>query len=330
LVNGTGTFQVTATRAATVTIRARDTATATITGTGSTSVVGAAVTHLTIMGPANTTTGAGNAVIVSARDQYENVVKSFSDTIHFTSTDPNAVLPADTVLTNGLKQFSVKYATPGTQSVTATNTGNAGLTATASTTVGLIATKFKVVTPATVTAGVPFTVTVTAVDNYGNTVPGYTGTVHFTSAAPAATLPANATFTNGTGTFSATLTKVGSAVITATDTVKSTITGPSGLITVSAGVAASLTVTGPSSVTAGAGIQVTVTAKDVYGNVATGDTDTIHLTSTDPSAVLYSDAALVKGAKTITIKLKTVGSQTVTATDIGTSLAGTSDAITVH
>jgi len=336
VVNGTGTVQVTAFNATTVTVRARDTTTSTITGTGSTSVAAAAVTQLSVAAPANTntntstSTGVANAVVVAAQDQYGNVVKSFSDTIHFTSTDPNAVLPADAVLTNGAKLFSVKYTMPGTQSITVTDTTNLGLTATTKRIVSLIATKFKIVTPATVTAGVPFVVSVTAVDNYGNTVPGYTGTVHFTSADPAATLPANATLTNGAGTFSATLTKVGAIVIKATDTVKSTITGPSGLITVSAGVAASLTVTGPSSVTAGAGIQVTVTAKDVYGNVATGDTDTIHLTSTDPIAVLYSDAALVKGTKTFTIKLKTVGSQTVTATDIGTSLAGTSNSISVH
>jgi hypothetical protein len=39
--------------------------------------------------------------------------------------------------------------------------------------------------PATVTAGVPFAITVTVQDAYGNTVTGYTGTVHFTLTGPA-------------------------------------------------------------------------------------------------------------------------------------------------
>jgi hypothetical protein len=45
--------------------------------------------------------------------------------------------------------------------------------------------------------GVADTATVCAVDTLGNTVPGYTGTVRFTSSDSRATLPANYTFTSG-------------------------------------------------------------------------------------------------------------------------------------
>src|SRR5207248_3213659 len=58
-----------------------------------------------------------------------------------------------------------------------------------------------------------------------NTATAYTGTVHFTSTDPQATLPTDATLTSGTGTFSATLKTAGSRTLTATDTVTGSITG---------------------------------------------------------------------------------------------------------
>ena len=64
-----------------------------------------------------------------------------------------------------------------------------------------------------------FTVTVTAQDPTTTSATGYAGTVHFTSSDGQATLPANTTLTNGTGTFSATLKTAGTQSITATDTV---------------------------------------------------------------------------------------------------------------
>src|SRR5262249_19534559 len=56
--------------------------------------------------------------------------------------------------------------------------------------------------------GTPFSITVTALDQYNNPVSGYRGTVHFTSSDPNAALPDDYTFTdedNGTHTFTVTL-----------------------------------------------------------------------------------------------------------------------------
>src|SRR5205085_2298669 len=84
--------------------------------------------------------------------------------------------------------------------------------------------------------GTAFNFTVTALDQFNATAPGYAGTVHFTSTDPGSpALPANSTLTNGTATFSATLKTVGSRTITATDTVTASITGTSGAITVNPG-----------------------------------------------------------------------------------------------
>ena len=70
-----------------------------------------------------------------------------------------------------------------------------------------------------VTAGAAGSVTVTAMDAYGNVVTGYTGTVAITSSDGQAVLPPNAVLTNGVGSFSVTLETAGSQSITATDTV---------------------------------------------------------------------------------------------------------------
>jgi hypothetical protein len=43
----------------------------------------------------NVTAGAANSLTVTIRDTQNNVVPSYSGTVHFTSTDPQAVLPAD-------------------------------------------------------------------------------------------------------------------------------------------------------------------------------------------------------------------------------------------
>src|SRR5205823_6741638 len=71
------------------------------------------------------------------------------------------------------------------------------------------ATHFAVAAPASATNGTPFDFTVTALDQFDTTVRSYAGTVHFTSSDAAASLPANATLTNGAGTFSATLRTAG-------------------------------------------------------------------------------------------------------------------------
>ncbi len=84
----------------------------------------------------------------------------------------------------------------------------------------------------------------TALDASGSTATGYTGTVHFTSSDGQAVLPANATLTNGVGTFSVTLETAGNQTVTATDTTTSSITGTSNTIAVAAAAATHFSVSG--------------------------------------------------------------------------------------
>src|SRR5205807_2545118 len=104
---------------------------------------------------------------------------------------------------------------------------------------------------------------------------------------------ANATFSNGVGTFLVTLKTVagGPWTVTAQDTATATFTGTSGSITVTAGAASYFTVVVPAvPVGTGTAFSVTVMANDAAGNIATGYTGHVHFTSSDAAASLPSDS----------------------------------------
>ena len=152
--------------------------------------------------------------------------------------------------------------------------------------------------PTSATAGSSFSITVTALDANNSTLTSYLGTVQFTTSDSAAILPSNYTFTAadaGVHTFTngVTLKTAGSKSVTATDTLTSTITG-SASVTVNAAAATTLAVSGyPSPTTAGASHSFTVTAKDAFGNTATGYLGTVHFTSSDGATGIANVSASV-------------------------------------
>jgi hypothetical protein len=95
-----------------------------------------------------------------------------------------------------------------------------------------VASHFSLVAPATVSASAFFSVNVLALDASNDTVASYSGTVHFTSSDPQAVLPGDSSLNNGVGTFTISLTSIGSQTLTATDTLTATITGSSNSIEV--------------------------------------------------------------------------------------------------
>lgn len=181
------------------------------------------------------------------------------------------------------------------------------------------------------TAGTPFTVTVTALDDKNSPVATYSGTVHFSSSDAQAVLPASATITGGMGTGSITLKTAGNQTVTATGT--DSLTGTSSGVPVSAGPATQLLVSAASSASlTGAKFQFTVTAQDAFKNTATSYAGTVHFTSSDTSAqvVLPANSSLTSGTGNFSAVLQTVGSQSITATDTATaSITGSLNSIAV-
>jgi DNA/RNA endonuclease G (NUC1)/fibronectin type 3 domain-containing protein len=221
--SGSHTFSVTLTSIGSQSITATD---GSITGTADTTVAPPPATHFSVTAPANVTSGAAFSATVTALDASNTIVPSYSGTVHFTSSSAGS-LPADYTFVggdSGSHTFSVTLTSTGAQSITATD---GPITGSANTTVAPPpATHFSVTAPAVVAPGSTFSVTVTALDASNNTVPTYSGTVHFTSSS-SGTLPADYTFTggdNGTHTFSG-VTLNSSGSITATDTANASING---------------------------------------------------------------------------------------------------------
>jgi hypothetical protein len=300
-------------------------------GSGSSTLPPLVATHFSVTSaiPAPVAGTAFN-ITVTALDASNNTVAAYSGTVHFMSSDAQAVLPASSTITNGTGTGSVTLKTAGPQTVAATGTDS--LTGTSSAIpVGSAAASRLTVSPATATAntGTPFSFTVTALDSFGNTAASYPGSVHFSSTDSAAILPANSTLSNGAGTFSATLKASGNQTIMATDTVTASITGTSFAISAS-GPASHFSFSAQGAASTRRFFNMNVTALDASNNTSNGYNGTIHITSSDGTAILPANTTLQTGSGNFQITLETVGNQTVSATDTVTpSITGTSSAIVV-
>ncbi len=235
-------------------------------------------------------------------------------------------------LTNGVGTFSATLRTSGNQQLTVTDTSNSANNGTSNvlSVSATAATSLAVTTPAGVTAGTPFNVTVTALDPYGNTATSFTGTIHLASKDSRASLPANFNLVGGVAVVSVTLAAAGNQTLSAVDTTVAALTTTSSVFTVTAATAARFAFSSPGFVAAGRAFFFTVTAEDAFGNKANGYNGTITFTSSDAAAVLPGHSTLTAGLGIFSATLNTAGSQTLTATDtVATAIAGISGSIGV-
>jgi hypothetical protein len=232
---GMATFgTLTIDRAGSYTLKATDDS-LTLANSGSFTIQPAAASMLSVSGfPSPTTAGVAHTFTVTLKDAYGNTATGYTGTVHFTSSDHKATLPANYTFIAadaGVHTFTATMKTAGTQSITATDTATISLIGTDGgiTVKPAAASKLVLAAPASVSAGVPFSLTVTVEDAYGNVVGGYVGTIHFSSTDTRATLPRNYTFTasdNGVHTFTGlVLRRRGNQKITVTDTHNSSLTG---------------------------------------------------------------------------------------------------------
>ena len=96
--------------------------------TTSTTVGGSPATHFSVTGPTVATTGIAFNIIVTALDATNATASGYAGTVHFTSSDGNPVLPANSTLTNGVGTFLATLNTVGNQTITATDTVTASIT----------------------------------------------------------------------------------------------------------------------------------------------------------------------------------------------------------
>jgi hypothetical protein len=192
-------------------------------------------------------------------------------------------------------------------------------------------THFAINAPTVTTAGKSFTITVTAEHSNGSTATNFTGTIHFSSSDPRATLPSDYTFVtgdHGVHTFTGViLDKAGMQYLVVNGTHNPSF-GGSAAIKVNAGAVAQFGITAPKTATAGTAFNITVMAEDAFGNLVSGYKGTVTFTSSDGSASLPGDynflPSLDHGKHTFSVTLNTTGSQTTTATDtVHSTIKGT-------
>lgn len=269
--------------------------------------------------PTTTTSGSQVPMTVTVVDADGNPVPQFLGTVYITSNDTasHTVFAYHfTAADAGTHTFtgSVRLVTVGDQTITISAPQMTSLTRTINVTPAI--TRFDVAAPATANAGDTISITVTARDAVGNVGSGYTSTVHFTSADVQAGLPTDYTFTAadaGVHAFSVTLKTAGQQFITVSEIGRNVQGGAS--VNVAPGEVASLQLAGAGG-SIGVARPITVVGRDTFGNIATGYSGTVHISSSDAAAVLPADVALVNGTATFSVTLLTVGTQTITATDI--------------
>jgi hypothetical protein len=136
MTGGTGFFSAVLKTQGNQTITASD-LTASITGTSNTVAVGVAgplqfavtpnlaVNSGVLSGPTSfAITGQPLSFTVKAVDPFGNLIPTYAGTVQFASSDSAASLPPPSTLTGGVGTFSATLKTPGTQTITATDTVN--------------------------------------------------------------------------------------------------------------------------------------------------------------------------------------------------------------
>ena len=291
-------------------------------------------------------------VTVEARDLYGNRATAYAGTVKFTSTDAQAVLPANykfttgTGLDNGIHTFTpgVTLKTLGTQSVTATDTVTASIQG-AQTGIMVISSAATTLVVSGVSspqmAGTTSSLRVEARDSAGGIATGYTGTVRISTTDAQATRPTDHTFTSseaGVFTFTGLVLRTAAThEVTATDIVNASISGKqSGVVVTPAAATRLLVAAPPPGVTAGVPTESTVTAIDAYGNVAKSYGGTVHFTASDPQVSLtptdYQFVGTDQGFHRFSglVTFRTAGTQSLTATDtVSATINGTASSIAV-
>jgi probable HAF family extracellular repeat protein len=300
-------------------------------------------TGFTVSGfPSPVTAGTAGSFTVTAKDTNGHIATGYTGTVNFTSTDRQAVLPADytfNVGDAGVHMFRATLKTAGSQSITATDRATGSITGSINLVVRPgsvdLAQSTVTVVSSTIGVGTSTTVTLTARDGYGNQENSGGLPVEFhlgsgTSGGILSTadgLPTNRAIDNGNGTYTLifTGTTIGSATtITATiggDAVTSTlptitVTGDATLTTVTSSL-------NPSVVGQFVTLTATVSASFPVTSNPTGT-----VTFLDGGATLGT-ASLSAGSASLTTTMLSLGVHTIQASYVGDSNFGSSVSLAI-
>jgi hypothetical protein len=295
-------------------------------------------THFLLSEPAFVQAGKAFDLTVTAETASNRPATGFGGTVQLSTLVPDAgALGLDnytfTLSDHGTHTFKVTLTEPAqTQAIVAMDGNLVGMAAN-SVAPSPVATQLIVSLPNHVTVGSPTTVTVTALDQSGRKVPNYTGTISFSSTDPAMTgtdLPSDYTFpasNNGTATFQVTFRTPSATLATTLSVTDGTILGTATPI-----VSAVATVTAThfsvfeiGSATQNAPTLFMIVALDASNHIVTNYSGTVHLTSSDPLAILpadYTFQASDRGSHEVAVTFESTGRQALVATDTSNGAIG--------
>ncbi|MFY1830393.1 Ig-like domain-containing protein [Myxococcus fulvus] len=302
----------------------------------------AAPSELVLTGIASTVAaGQASTVEVTVVDAFGNIVRDYTGTVQFTSSDedPDVELPASYTFTaqdQGVRVFTdgVALVTTGLQRVTAT--GPSQLT-------GFVETQVTSGTahhltleglPAEVEAGSEHVLTLTVRDEFDNIVTGYTGIVELESSDTRAERPSTLTFAAqdaGQHTFTVALKSAGTQSLTVSEAGGGLSVEVEAEVTAGPAVLMLLSVATPMP-TVGQPVNVTVTLQDAHENPASGYQGTVEVrVAQDPGATptpfTFTEASA--GVHVFSVTFSVSQSTTVTAEDTGAPALTASQAVNV-
>jgi FG-GAP-like repeat len=291
------------------------------TGTQVVTVAIGAAAQLGVTTVPATVAGDPLSVRVISLDAFGNMGAAYTGTVHFTSTDAQAVLPVDYAFTAadaGIHTFTSALKTAGLVRITAADTSSSTFIGTSQpiTVTSAAAASLSIVGGGG-SIGVFRPVTIVARDIYGNVATTDNGLVHLSSSDPATVLPADFALTGGNGVASVKLLTEGAQTLTSNDVANPALTA-SEVVTGTPATAGMFVVTGYPSSVAGVAQAFTVQVIDILGKVATKYTHMVYFSSSDFQAGLplsYTFTAADAGVHTFTATLKTAGSRSITVSD---------------
>ena len=296
------------------------------------------VISVNVSGPSPMVGCTGYPITVEARDAYGFRAIGYRGTIHLTSSDAAATLPANHSYVagdTGTYAFpGVILRTPGTQSITATDVATGSIVGTMSgipVTTGP-ATSLILSGPSTVGTGTYFSISVDAREACHNRASTYSGPDDFSTSDGKGAVPGRSSLNAGLGTFTkaVVLWTPGPQTVTVTDANNGALTAT---ITVNVGSASTFQLSGISSPRpACSTVSPAIVVFDQYGDIVEGyqGTVTFAVTPADGAATLppnYKFNLTDKGQHTFlnALSLRTSGTalRTVTVSDtVTTSVAG--------
>eukprot|EP00928_Gymnodinium_smaydae_P038840 TRINITY_DN2668_c0_g4_i2.p1 TRINITY_DN2668_c0_g4~~TRINITY_DN2668_c0_g4_i2.p1 ORF type:complete len:3129 (+),score=942.11 TRINITY_DN2668_c0_g4_i2:67-9453(+) len=271
-------------------------------------------------GPLAATVDAAASVDVQALDRYGNVADSFSASVSVRASAGASVANAGAVaIAVGKGTAQVRHTSLGSVELTLADSAGTGLaTAGAALTVDFGAGRAQsAVLEATVTSGTvdaPLTVSLRALDQYGNLAKSFGGVFEVRQSG-AHTLNQDVTFSAGVATAS-----IGSRTPGRVDIVLFDKSG-AGLdvsqssarlsLTFAAGVPAKVAIAAPTSARAGEATEVNLTATDQYGNVASASRSiAVALVADKPAASIENNGAVELRTGAATVKLTHTAAET--------------------